>query len=281
MLRKRGIFDTIGQDAGASFERLSLQRWSREKFLQYATIRGLRTPESIHTRIAKQLKDENHPLLSRAVLVARLIDVALDEDIASLVESLSKDPEDYFYQFVGKLIEREALTKWIDRSRLGDAASPLLSVDEHLALLTQIAREMWISKTESLGADYIELIADVFNAEREKPAPVANQVKERLHQHSLLVSRGSASKKLVFDHEDFRLFFLGQALGTELVNSDPKSMGSFLGTAPLPARTVDAAISYVLRHQGDIDAILRAVESVGSAALDTSYEKEKHWLSND
>ena len=272
------IFDTIGQNAGASFERLSLQRWSRDKFLEYSQTRDLKEPEEIHKQISIQLQDEYHPLLSRAVLVSRLIDVALEGDMESLFERLSKDPEDYFFQFVGKLIEREALTKWIDRSRLGDAASPLLSVDEHFSLLTQIAREMWINKTDALGLDYIELIADVFNSEYVELASTAHQVKERLHQHSLLVTRGSKPRKLAFDHEDFRLFFLGHALGTELIKADPMSMGTFLRTASLPTRTVDAAISYVVREQGDIESILRLVQSIGISALETSYEKENAGL---
>ena len=272
------IFDTIGQDAGASFERLSLQRWSKEKFIEYSLARSLDRPEQIHTKIAAQLNELDHPLLSRAVLVSRLIDVVQEGGMDSLIESLSKDPEDYFYQFVGALIEREADTKWIDRSRSSDAASSLLSVDEHLALLTMIAREMWTSKTDALGADFIEFLADVFNSENWKPAHIAHQVKERLHLHSLLVTRGSMLKKLAFDHEDFRLFFLGQALGTELVNSNPRSLGVFLRTAPLPSRTVDAAISYVVRTKGQIPKILKHVQSVGKSALETSYEKENSGL---
>lgn len=268
------IFDTIGQDAGASFKRLSLQRWSKDKFVEYSLLRGLNRPEKIHETIAAQLDDLDHPLLSRAVLVSRLIDVVQEGDMSSLIESLSKDPEDYFYQFVGTLIEREAATKWIDRSRAADAASPLLSVDEHLDLLTQIAREMWVSKTDSLSADYIEFLADVFSSENSKEAHIAHQVKERLHLHSLLVTRGSMPKKLAFDHEDFRLFFLGQALGTELIKSDARSLGVFLRTAPLPSRTIDAALSYIVRTRARIRRVFKVVQSVGKSALETSYEKE-------
>lgn len=268
------MFDTVDSDAGAIFEQLSLQRWSKNKFFEYAQIRGLSNPIEIHTKFANQLGGHDHPLLSRAVLVSRLIDVALKDDVGSLVHELSKDPEDYFFQFVEALIEREAVSKWIDRSSSGDTASPLLSVEEHFALLTQIAREMWINRTDTLGLDYIDLIADVFNSEHSKSAAVAHQVKERLHQHSLLASRGSSTKKLTFDHEDFRLFFLGQALGTELIKSDPQSIGIFLRSASIPSRTVDAAISYVSRKEASIKTILDVLVSIGQSALETSYEKE-------
>ena len=272
------IFDTIGEDAGASFERLSLFRWTKAKFCEYAKLRGLSDPDSVHAQIAQQLHDDDHPLLTRAVLVKRLVDVALEGDIDTLINSLSKDPEDYFYQFVGTLIDREASTKWIDRSRAADTASPLLSVDEHLALLTQIAREMWINKTDALRSDYIELIADVFSSEYSKSASIAHQIRERLHQHSLLVTRGTTARKLAFDHEDFRLFFLGQALGSELVRSDANSLGAFLRTAPLPLRTADAAISYVARSGIEFDEVFSSVASLGKSALDTSYEKENAGL---
>ncbi|MEJ8568604.1 hypothetical protein [Elongatibacter sediminis] len=272
------IFDTIGEDAGASFERLSLRRWSKRNFYSYARKRGIDTPEVIHKQIAKRLQDSDHPLLTRAVLVAKLMDVALEGDINELLKSLSRDPEDYFYQFVGALIEREANTKWIDRSLRGDAASPLLSIEEHLSLLSQIAREMWINRTDALRSDYIELIADVFSAENQKSAAIAHQVQERLHQHSLLVTRGSSTKKLAFDHEDFRQFFLGQALGAELLKSDSISLGTFLRTAPLPLRTVDAAISFAARKNADFQKVLESVTSIGMTALDTSYEKENAGL---
>lgn len=268
------IFDTIGTDAGASFERLSLNRWSKAKFCEYANKRGLSNPELIHDQISERLRDKNHPLLTRAVLVGRLIDVALEGDIESLLTSLAQDPEDYFFQFVGALIEREATTKWIDRSRRGDAASPLLTIEEHLSLLTQIAREMWVNQTDSLRADYIELVSDMFSTEHNKPAIIANQIHERLHQHSLLTTRGTGAKKIGFDHEDFRLFFLGQALGTEFIAADTRTLGTFLSVAVIPERTADAAISYVTRNKGDYRRMLGALENCANVALDTSYEKE-------
>jgi hypothetical protein len=55
-------------------------------------------------------------------------------------------------------------------------------------------------------------------------------------------------------------------------------MGAFLRTAPLPLRTVEAAISFVAREQADFGMILDRVAALGRAALDTSYEKENAGL---
>ncbi len=267
------MFDSIGDDAGASFERLSLRRWSKDKFLEYCENRGIQDGPRIHHLVAQRLGD-THPLLTRAVLIQRLLDIAEHGGIDDLLDKLGIAPEDYFYKFVDSIIVREANTKWIDRSRRGDFSVPLLSIDEHHLLLGQIAREMWINGTDALRNDYIELIADVFCDEHDKAPNVARQVRERLHHHSLLSATGVGENRLTFDHSDFRLFFLGQALGSELIRAEPQSMAAFLSVSAISPQAADAAVAYVTRKGGNLSKTIDALNKLGGAALVTSYEKE-------
>jgi hypothetical protein len=269
------FFDTLNKDTAVDFARLALLRWSQNQFEEYARKRGLANAREVYERVSRRLPPE-HPLLTRAVLVERLIDVALDGEVDTLLERLGTDPEDYFFEFVNTIIEREATKKWIDRT--GDAAQPLISVREHHELLAMVAREMWISSTDALRSDYIELIADLFSSEHEKTPTTARQVKERLHQHSLLASTGETGRQIGFDHEDFRRFFLGQALAAELEGGSQSSVIAFLRVAALPPQTADAAISRVARTQGDLAAIRNRLHEIGSSASDTSYVKENAGL---
>lgn len=267
------IFDSIASDSGVSFQRLSLSRWSKSKFIEYAEKRSLQDAEEIYEMVSSRLQPE-HPMLTRAVLVERLIDLSLDGDVKSLLDRLGDHPEDYFYEFVNTIIEREATQKWIDRSQRGDAAKPLLTANEHHILLAYIAREMWVNQSDSLRTDYLELVAELFSSELSKPATIARQINERLHQHSLLATTEDVSNKIGFDHEDFRLFFLGQALGQELIKDSRNSLASFLRVASLPSRTADAAIAYVARNKANAENIVLTLLQIGADSLDTSFEKE-------
>lgn len=265
------LFDAIGDDS-VSFARLALDRWSRDQFLQYANKRALPAAADVYDKVATRL-DSEHPLLTRAVLVNRLVDVALESDgVDVLLSHLGHDPGDYFYQFVDTIVEREANLKWIDRS--GDPHIPLLTVDEHHELLALIAKEMWITAANALRLDYLDLVAQMFAEEKAKPAHLIRQIQERLHQHSLLTTASGPTLLISFDHEDFRRFFLGQALGEMLMRAPVQEMTTFLGIATLSWSAADAALNFVRRMGGDLDSVRSKLGEVSRGSTGTSYTKE-------
>ena len=122
------LFDSIGT-CSVVFSRVSLKRWEKEQFLAYCEKRGVQNGPDLRSRVAERLKNDGHPLLTRAVLVKRLLDVAGSvKSLSELLQQLGNSPNDYFAVFVNAIIDREAHEKWIDTS--GDAAKPLLSVQE-------------------------------------------------------------------------------------------------------------------------------------------------------
>jgi hypothetical protein len=109
------LFDAIGGDS-VSFARLALSRWTKSQFLDYGIRSGLTHPEATYKAVSKRLHPQ-HPLLTRAVLVRRLVDVAKQvPDLTSLLELIGTTPQHYFFQFVNALVEREANDKWLDQS---------------------------------------------------------------------------------------------------------------------------------------------------------------------
>lgn len=241
------LFDSIGSDQEVAFSRVSLNRWDRKAFRQYALKRNVSAPDDLFDEVATRL-GETHPVLTRAVLVTRLIDVARDEaDLRGLLDRLEQDPQDYFHEFVGGLVEREANFKWLDTS--GDPPQAILTTEEHHELLAMLAHEMWLSATDALRMDVVDLLVDLFAGARNKTPTVTRQIRERIKEHALLVRSGFSRKALAFDHEDFRVFYLGRALGSLLVEGDFGAIRSTIEKAALPASAVTEAVS-TLRRQG-------------------------------
>ena len=264
------LFDAI-QGNSVAFARLGIDRWDRSRFLAYAAKRGLADSHNIYEKVCARL-GKDHPLLTRAVLVERLVEVASDGGVDALLEHLGADPDDYFYQFVDTIVEREAHKKWIDRS--GTPHRPLLSIEEHHALLAAVAREMWIASSEALRGDYLDLVAEVFVGEREKPPQVARQIVRRLRQHSLIVSEAAGGALYAFDHEDFRRFYLGESLGETLAHGDVQGVGLFLQKGALPPGTADAALNAVRRRGVALDGSLSLLQRLVASAAPASYVAE-------
>lgn len=261
------LFDAIGNNSVA-FARFKLNRWDKDRFLQYGRKRDLQNVDDVYAKVCARLGLE-HPLLTRAVLVERLVDVAKDGGVDALLEHLGTDPEDYFFQFVNTIVEREANEKWIDRS--GTPHQPLLTMDEHHALLSMVAQEMWLTSSETLRGDYLDLVAELFSGEHRKPVQVAIQITRRLRQHSLITSELAGGALYTFDHEDFRRFYLGQALGEVLLSSDVAAMSAFLQKAALPTATAEAALNAVRRRHGDMHRMLTVLQTLVTSAASTSY----------
>ena len=155
------LFDAI-RDRSVSFANIKLNRWDRKRFLNYAKRRNLSDRETIYNKVRTRL-GPNHPLLTRAVLVRRLVEEAQGGNVDTLIDHLGTNPEDYFFQFVNTLVEREAREKWIDRS--GTPHQSLLTTEEHHALLALVAKEMWIFSSEVIKGDYLDLIGELFASE--------------------------------------------------------------------------------------------------------------------
>lgn len=263
------LFDAIGND-NVAFGRLSLNRWDRQTFIRYASDAGLERPSDLYDKVSGRL-NKDHPLLTRAVLVKRLVDVARGEesDLSDLLARISRrEQRDYFHEFVNGLVDREARFKWRDRS--GSSQGSLLTVGEHHELLALVAQEMWIGATDELGTDVVAILVDMFAETADKSPSIARQIKARLEDHALLVKK---SGKVAFDHEDFRTFYLGQALGRMLVRKDIGDVRSFIDKAALPEPAVAEAVRYV-RNEERILGALALLQGLADHELPASFVRE-------
>lgn len=266
------LLDAIG-DRSASFSRLAIGRWSKEKFIQYGLKRKFEAPEEVFDTISKRLSPD-HPLLTRAVLVQRLFDVLGKEfDQEKLIAMLGKDPHDYFFTFVDAIVKREANEKWLSRAT-GEVNKPLLKVEDHHLLLSTIAQEMWQTSVNSLRLDVIDIIVDIFADGKNLNAVAVRQVKERIKQHSLLVTDPARGQALAFDHEDFQNFYLGEALGNLLNRLAVADLRAVFSIAVLPVATAEQAVQYLSRTGGNFSAVLQAIVGINDTETGFTFCKE-------
>ena len=266
------LFDGIGSGEDVAFSRVSLNRWDRDAFRRYACERGVGAPDDLFRAVAERLGAE-HPVLTRAVLVTRLVDVAENEaDLQGLLSRLGQDPQDYFHDFVDGLVQREARLKWLDAS--GDPPQAILTAEEHHELLAMLAQEMWLSATDDLKMDVVGIVVDMFANARKKTPAVTRQIGERIKEHALLVRSGFGRTALAFDHDDFRLFYFGQALGRMLVEGDSGAVRSTIEKAALPESAAAEAVGIVRRHDGDPREPLNLLQRLADGELSASFVRE-------
>jgi hypothetical protein len=271
------LFDSI-RSYSVGFAKLELRRWSKEQFIVYCTKRRLRTPDELYRQAAERL-GANHALLTRAVLVRRLADVAESSpSVDTFLDKLQRSGADYFAVFVRSLIEREAAEKWIDRSGNKAVGVPLLSIDEHIELLSHVALSMWETKVSYLRRENLEFVADYYCELKRKNAFQAQQVRERLRGHAMLVPSRNAQAAVEFDHEEFKDFFLGEGIAQQVDGLTDRAKADVLGTlrrGVLPRQAQESLIRAITRSERMSRlAVAKFFLDVARLDAQTSYTQE-------
>ncbi len=263
------LFDSLGGQA-VTFSRLSLNRWNKARFLEFSEKRGVPNGKEIYDEVAAQLQAD-HPLLCRAVLVNRLLDIATHPDTRhQLLHRITCNPSDYFRQFIGSIIHREAQEKWIDK--IGEPAQPLITEEEHYELLSHLAFEMWTSGNETLPSDVFTFITEMFADGKHKNATVTHQIVERVKQHALIVGGGAG--RFGFDHPEFYHFFLGEAVGQLLVRGDVSGLRHAFRQGPMPALSMETAARYLARIRPEFASSVGTINAVLASEAKMSLVRE-------
>lgn len=261
------LFDAIG-DRNVGFAQIRLEPWNRTHFVEHARKRSVADPERVYDRL-RQHFDEDHPSLTRALLVRRLLDVSESGDLEDLLRRLGSASSDYFHEFVNALVSREA-QEWTEPSEPEGARRPLLSVAEHHSLLAEIAMKMWRTKNDTLSMKYLDTVTREFVEVNGKPRQVIGRIRDRIPDHALLARAVGRVRSLHFDHEDFRHLYLGDAFADLLRSSErPTEVGIILGSGPLARVASDGAANALVRRDTDVRAALDRLHEVARHSLVT------------
>lgn len=263
------LYDTIHADV--SFSKLSLKRWSKNQFIEYSEKRNIKNGNIIYDTVKNKL-GEDHPILTRAVLIKRLLDVTDSLSSKEINDKIGDTTKDYFSNFIDSIIDREVKIKWIDRS--GSPAKPLLDINEHHILLSMIAQEMWYTNSHSVKSDVLDFISDLFSEAYKKDSHISNQIKERIKQHALLISSGLHLKEFSFDHDEFRQFFLGKALAENIIKEDITEVRSILRTALIASQTAETCANLIKQEGKHIPDTLKILQNLCIKESSISFIRE-------
>lgn len=270
------LHDTI-RNYSVSFGKVKICRWGKTQFLEYCKKRQLPNPQFFYEQICARL-GQNHAIVTRAVLVKNLVDLAQKYDsISDLLENLNDAGANYFSVFVRSLIEREAEEKWVDRSGKNDVGLPLMTIDEHIDLLSYVAASMWESKVDYVKRDGLEFVAEYFCEISSKTTDQAEQIKERIRGHAMLITSGNASGALEFDHEEFKNYFLGEAVARQLDPKDSHAKPEILSIfrrGVLPQSSLDTAIQRAKKKDLNTCDFIHFLLSVSHCDSQASYTHE-------
>jgi hypothetical protein len=271
------LFDSIRGNA-VEFGKIELERWGKCQFVAYCNNRGVSNSEELYHKVSERL-GEKHALLTRAVLVKRLIDISEESSsLDSLLEKLSRSGADFFSVFVRSLIEREANEKWIDRSGKDEVGAALLNADEHCDLLSMIALSMWESRVDYLKRENLEFVADYFSDVASKNAFQAQQIKGRIRGHAMMVPSSNSDQAVEFDHDEFRHFFLGEGIAKQLNSLSDRAKAEVHGVfrrGLLPKQSQHSFLRAVMREiKSDPIDVVKFLLAVSSMDVQASYTQQ-------
>lgn len=238
------LFDSIGSNC-VTFSKISISRWTKQDFLTYCQMEGLKDGFAAYERLARAMGGEKHPLLTRAVFATKVISILAKEGAAleSIVSMAASGTREALAIVAEAILRREAHTVWTQKT---DVTQPLLTVAQHRKLLGLVAAEMWATRSEALPASTLELVAQMFCDSFKIPPALTRQVTERIKQHALLSSDGATSHRLRFDHEDFFSLFLGESLASSLLAKFRPDVAMVLRQALLTPVVLDVCVGILV-----------------------------------
>ena len=137
---------------------------------------------------------------------------------------------------------------------------------------------MWETKVDYMKRDGLEFAADYFCETARKNAFQAQQIRERIRGHAMLIQSQNASQAIEFDHDEFRLYFLGEGIAGQIRPISARAKAELLGTfrrGPLPDEAM-LALYRALTRDKQLDRVLavKFLLEVGAMDVQTSYTHE-------
>jgi len=152
-----------------NFNELKLQNWTKKEVLTYFTNLAFDNPEQIYEAILSEVHEVNHPVLTRPFLLAKL-STAIEGDVNQVSEFFScKCNENESVSYIVESFTKREVEKWkgVDNK----TGEPYLSFEQHIQLLSTIAKEMWDAKKDTITIEEIEiysvLLFEEWNIEEE------------------------------------------------------------------------------------------------------------------
>lgn len=219
--------------AGCVFDELKIQNWRRDQCTQF--LERYMYESDIYDNLVHVLGGVNHPLLERPYLFTKLVSYSYEDNISPIKFVTSKKCQlDSINSIIESFIDRE-VDKWTALDKT--TGEPYLSFDQHIQILSEIAKEMWRSQHDYISIEGIQLFASILFEDWKIAADIRPIVLRLLESHAMLVNCDNRDNYRRFDHEEFRNYFVARALENDLrrasANKNYMPIASLLSAAPL------------------------------------------------
>jgi hypothetical protein len=244
------------------FNELKLKDWTEAEVVNYFDILAYDNPQQIYHDILVELQnDKNHPILTRPFLLAKL-EQSLDSESSKISNFFSNhsNTNDGVCLIVESFTKRE-VDKWKDRNATDqETGKPYLTFDQHIELLSIMAREMWESKKDYLTKDEIELFTVLLVEEWGLSEDIKQKIVRLATSHAFLIPRDDRMDSRKFDHDEFRYYFLSRALAKMIdkcvIKQDFTEIKRFLYLEQLPDSVATYCFNYITDRENNAEKII-------------------------
>ncbi|BDS10885.1 hypothetical protein [Aureispira anguillae] len=249
------------------FNEMKLQNWSKDNAIDFISYYD-DDPQKIYQELLIELNsNSSHPIITRPFLLTKVIQgmAELEVSPAEFIGQLS-DPLEGVAAVVEAFTKRE-VSKW--KLRDSDTGKPYLSYEQHVTLLSQIAYDMWESKSDKISIEEIQLITTLLCDDWVIELKVRPRIISMVNSHALLIPPNNSQADLrKFEHEEFKNYFLSRYLVT-IINSFPSSNRSIkrqlkkiLYIAQLPDSVAKYTSKYINVDNINMPALLDMFASI-------------------
>ncbi|HAQ20069.1 MAG TPA: hypothetical protein DCR40_12695 [Prolixibacteraceae bacterium] len=254
-----------------NFNELKLQNWTKKEVISYFSNLAFDEPEKIYDAILSEVHEENHPVLTRPFLLAKIA-TAVEGDLNKVTEFFScKCSSNESVSYIVESFTKREVDKWkgVDNK----TGQPYLTFEQHIQLLATIAKEMWDAQKDFITIEEIEiytvLLFDEWNIEEDLRQIIVRIV----GSHAFLIpvndSKMNARK---FDHVEFKNYFLARALAgliNESINTGNISkLKRFLYIEQLP----DSVAMYCFNYIIDLNKNIQKLIEYFKAMIDSEWK---------
>lgn len=260
-----------------NFNELKLKDWAKSEVVDYFNIKDYNNPQQIYNDILIELQnDANHPILTRPFLLAKL-ELSLEKESSKISNFFSNhsNTNDGVCVIVESFTKRE-VDKWKDRNATDQTTgNPYLTFDQHIELLSVMAKEMWESKNDFLTKDEIELLTVLLVEEWGVSEDIKQKIVRLATSHAFLIPKDDRMNSRKFDHEEFRYYFLSHALAKMidkcLNKQDFNELKRFLYLEQLPDSVATYCFNYLVDKERNAEQIISSFVKIVNSEWKPTY----------
>lgn len=217
----------ISEGAECEFDEIKIKNWGRKQCLEFLSyFYSIQESQNQYKCFVSLLSNgEKHPIIARPFLFTKIvIDSYKEKKKPSDYISVGKYNADGIHNVLSAFVHREVI-KWADVDRT--TGQPLLSFEQHMQFLAEVAKEMWSEKKDWLNQETIQFLLAVLLESWEIDASRVPQIAEMTRFHALLIVSEKGDDCRCFDHVEFKNYFLAFALKRELGEITDQSVRRF------------------------------------------------------